>query len=272
MTKTYHFMAGLPRSGSTVLTAILNQNPDIYSSPQTDLLGMLYSLETAIPTYESYQANLLFSSFDSVMRSLPDSFYSPIDKPIVIDKNRAWGTPYNFDNISPYLNPKGKVIITLRPILEVLASFVKVSQKSEELTGNVPYLNKNLWVSSYRTKSEAQVDNLMIANGEIDRAIFSIANLLKNHGDRVFVVWYNDLLETPQTTLNGIYDFLELDRFEHDFSNIVEVDTHDDFSAFGIVGLHDIQPQLTKSDTDPSQYLTDYSIAKYKNALDFLWS
>jgi sulfotransferase len=270
MDKTYHFMAGLPRSGSTVLSALLNQNPQVYASPQTDLLGLLYQLESNIPNYESYKAGLLFSSYDTVIRSVPDNFYSPIEKPVVIDKNRGWGTPYNWDNLSAYLNPKGKVILTMRPILEVLASFVKVGQATKKITGTMPYLNNELWVSQYRNPVDAVVDNLMKPNGEIDRAIFSIANLLKNHAERAFVVWIDDLIESPQTTLNNIYDFLELKRFDHNFDNIQEVDKHDDFSGYGMVGLHDIKKKLAKPETNPNKLLSDYVIQKYGNALDFL--
>jgi len=263
-------MAGLPRSGSTVLSAILNQHPEIYASPQTDLLGLLYQFESNIPNYESYKAGLLFSSYDTAIRSVPDNFYSPIDKPIIIDKNRGWGTPYNWDNLSGYLNPKGKVILTMRPILEVLASFVKLGEATKKVTNTTPYLNNDLWVSYYRDPTDAIVDNLMLPNGEIDRAIFSIYNLLKNHRDRVHVVWANDLIESPQATLNSIYDFLEVQRFEHNFSNIKEVDRHDDILGYGIVGLHDIKKKLTKSQTDPTKVLSSYILEKYKNSLDFL--
>ena len=270
MKKTYHFMAGLPRSGSTVLSAILNQHPEIYASPQTDLLSLLYQFESNIPNYESYKAGLLFSSYDTAIRSVPDNFYAPIEKPVVIDKNRGWGTPYNWDNLSDYLNPKGKVILTMRPILEVLASFVKVCQATKKVTGTTPYLNNDLWVSFYRDPTDAIVDNLMLPNGEIDRAIFSIYNLLKNHRDRVHLVWADDLIESPQASLNSIYDFLEIKRFEHNFEKIKEVDKHDDISGYGMVGLHDIKKKLTKSTTEPSRVLSNYVIEKYKNALDFL--
>lgn len=271
MNKTYNFMAGLPRSGSTVLSALLNQHPDLYASPQTDLLDLLYTLETKIPTLQSFKAELLFTSYDNVIKSLPDSFYAPINKPVIIDKNRGWGTPYNWDNLSPYLNANGKVILTMRPILEVLASFIKVAQKTELETGQAVYHNPDLWVSSYRAKTDAQVENLMMLNGEIDRAIFSIANLLKNHGDKVFVVWFDDLLDSPQHTLNGIYDFLDLPRCVNNFGNIIQVDAHNDQSGYGVLGLHDVQEKLKKPDTKVEDYLSDYVISKYKNALDFLW-
>jgi sulfotransferase len=270
MTKTYHFMAGLPRSGSTVLSAILNQNPEIYSSPQTDLIGMLYELESKIPSYESYRAKLMHPNFASVLYGMADNFYSPIDKPVVIDKNRGWGTPYNWDNLSLYVNPEGKVILTMRPILEVLASFIQVAQKTNKATASMPYLNNDLWATHYRDATDAQVENIMAANGELDRAIFSIANLIKNHRDKVYVVWFDDLLDSPQETMNGIYDFLGLDRFDHNFNNIKAVDNHDDLSGYGIVGLHDVNKKLARPKTNPSELLSDYVIQKYGNALDFL--
>lgn len=263
-------MAGLPRSGSTVLSAILNQNPEIYSSPQTDLVGMLYELESKIPSYESYRAKLMHPNFASVLYGMADTFYAPIDKPVVIDKNRGWGTPYNWDNLSLYVNPDGKVILTMRPMLEVLASFIKVAQKTQKATSFMPYLDNNLWVSNYRDLADAQVDNIMATNGEMDRAIFSIANLIKNQREKVHVVWFDVLLDSPQETMNGIYDFLDLDRFEHNFNNIKAVDNHDDLAGYGMLGLHDVNKKLAKPKTDPSELLSDYVIQKYGNALDFL--
>jgi sulfotransferase len=270
MTKTYHFMAGLPRSGSTVLSALLNQNPQIYASPQTDLLAMLYDLESKIPNYQSYRAELLHCSFSSVLYGMADNFYGPIDKPVVIDKNRGWGTPYNWENLSLYVNPDGKVILTMRPILEVIASFIKAAQKTHKATGSMPYLNNDLWVTHYRDATDAQVDNLMMANGEIDRAIFSIANLLKNHKDKVHVVWFDDLLNSPQVSMNGVYNFLGLDSFDHNFNNIKAVDNHHDLAGYGVLGLHDVNKKLERPKTKVQDYLSEYVVAKYGNALDFL--
>jgi sulfotransferase len=270
MTKTYHFMAGLPRSGSTVLSALLNQHPDLYASPQTDLISLLYELEKEIAGFESYKAGLLHQGYASVMHNMADTFYAHIDKPVIIDKSRAWGTPYNWDNLSPYVNPKGKVILTMRPILEVLASFVKVSRESQKITKYQQYLNTTLWVSDYRTETDAIVDNLMMPNGEIDRAIYSIANLLKNHRDRVHVVWFDNLLDNPEKTLSGIQRFLGLKSFEHNFGKIVAVDQHNDLAGYGIAGLHDVKKKLARPKTNPEDYLSAYTIQKYGNVLDFL--
>ena len=39
--KTYFFMAGLPRAGATLLQAILNQNPDIHTGPESPVCGLI---------------------------------------------------------------------------------------------------------------------------------------------------------------------------------------------------------------------------------------
>jgi hypothetical protein len=158
----------------------------------------------------------------------------------------------------------------MRPILEVLASFVKISKESQKVTKHLQYLDTNLWSSSYRNETDAIVENLMQPNGELDRAIFSIANLLKNHRDRVYVVWFDDLLDNPVATMDGIHEFLGLDLFDYNFDNIKVVDKHDDLSGYGIAGLHDVKKKLAKSKIDPASYLSEYSVQKYQNALDFL--
>jgi sulfotransferase len=272
MQKTYHFMAGVPRSGSTVLAALLNQHPDVYASPQTHLVSMLYEIESNIPDYESHKAGLLHSGYENVINKMADNFYAHINKPVVIDKNRGWGTPYNWDNLAPYVNPDGKVILTMRPILEVLASFVKAIRRTEKILGHSPFLNEHLWVTEYRDKEDAQIDNLMQINGDIDKAIFSISNLLKNHSDRVLIVWFDDLLEKPQDTMDSISDFLNLDRHVYDFNSIKETDKHNDVAGYNVLGLHDVASKLAKPNTKPEKYLSDYIIGKYENALSFLWN
>ena len=111
----------------------------------------------------------------------------------------------------------------------------------------------------------------MKTNGEIERAILSVSNLLKFHKHRVCVVWFDDLLEFPQDTMDRISDFLGIDRFDYNFKSIKEVDKHNDLDGYQVDGMHDIKNKLEKPSTDPKNYLSDYIIEKYKNALDFLY-
>lgn len=262
-------MAGLPRSGSTVLAALLNQHPYIYASPQTDMLGLMHNTQTATINYESFRAGIMTSGYEDVFRGIPDLFYSGINKPIVIDKNRAWGTPYNMDNIMPYVNKNGKIIVVVRPILEVLASYVKVITKSES-QGNLSPVDRDFWAFRYRDAVDAMVEYIMRPQGELDQAIYSTANLLKNYKEKIKVIKFIDLLSNPKSTMLGIYNFLELEEFKNDFNNIKQIDFHDDLAGYGVSGLHDIGKSLKSPETNPEDYLSSYSINKYKNTLDFL--
>jgi sulfotransferase len=270
MKKTFHFMAGLPRSGSTVLSALLNQHPDVYSSPQTDLLQLMYEMQIRMPELEAYRAGLFPNGFRAMLENMPVSHYSKINKPVVIDKNRGWGAPYNMTNIAPILNPNGKIILTMRPILEVLASAIKVTEKSNKILNSNTLFDESLFISKYRSRTDVQVENLMQLNGELDMAILSIYNLLENYSDRVIVIWFDELISKPQETMNRIYKFLDIEKFENDFQSINSVDKHDDLLGYGVLGLHDVAKKLHKPDTNPSDYLSDFIIKKYENALDFL--
>ena len=79
-------MAGLPRSGSTLLASILNQNPDIYVSAQSPLPNILGA---AYNHYQS-QENLDSSRFEDIYNVIDHTiplFYERHPQKYIIDKN-----------------------------------------------------------------------------------------------------------------------------------------------------------------------------------------
>ena len=266
--KTFYFMGGLPRSGSTVLTAILNQHPDVYASPQSHLLNILHSLKTEISTSESWQAGLMHEGYDSIMKDSGNVFYSHIGKSLIIDKNRAWGTPGN-QIYAEVLNKNPKTILVLRPILEVLASFVRLAEKNPNNFIDNSIANQDFYVKYYKELNDVRCDYLMRSNGEIDQALLAIATLLKKP-ESYHIVWYDDLITNPQKSLSDIYKFLEINDCKHDFKNIKQLDKHKDEIAFGIKNMHTILSSIKVSETKPKLVLSDYTINRYSNVLDFI--
>ena len=55
--KTFYFMAGLPRAGSTLLSTLLNQNPRIYSGPSSPVLGAMYT------AHDNFKSNELYTGY-----------------------------------------------------------------------------------------------------------------------------------------------------------------------------------------------------------------
>ena len=56
--KTFHFLSGLPRSGSTLITSLLNQNPQIHASTNSPVLDTIhYTEEYLLKNSEQYRAH-----------------------------------------------------------------------------------------------------------------------------------------------------------------------------------------------------------------------
>jgi hypothetical protein len=106
MSKRYHFLAGLPRSGNTLLSAILNQNPDIYSTPLSPLPGLMWDYISSCASMEQINRNEENEErSQQLLSSFFDTFYKDVDKPIIIDREKSWGTPSNLELIKEYVTP-----------------------------------------------------------------------------------------------------------------------------------------------------------------------
>jgi sulfotransferase len=268
MNKTYFFMAGLPRSGSTLLSAILNQNPDIYVGASSDTGALMMSLHKVTSVSESFKAGFEPIGYKNIIAKLPDNFYSHIEKPYIIDKNRNWGTLENLELASSFCN-NIKIIAPVRPILEVLASFVSLANKNPDnfIDKFVPLYP----VSDFRAKDDARCDALMAANHNIEMNILSIASALHpEHREKFEFVAYSDLVTKPQKVMDSIYDFLGLPRFQHRFDNLHWELMPNEAAAYGIPDLHKIRTKIDKSKTDVS-ILSDYVQNKYGASLDFIF-
>jgi sulfotransferase len=267
MDKTYFFMAGLPRSGSTLLSSILNQNPDIYSGPQTDIPTMMMAMYHETQVSESFHAGHNPEGYINLMRSIPDNFYFNVDKKYIIDKNRRWGTIDNL-KLLDMLSNDVKIICPVRPILEVLASFVRLAQKNPD-----NFIDRSICNTPsgyYREINDARCDSLMADNDGLQLNIFSLAGaLIPEHAHKFHFVVYEDLVSKPTETITEIYDFLGIPKFHHTFDNLHWKRMPNEASLFGIPDMHSVKKTLEHSDTDIS-ILSNYVRQKYSTTLDFL--
>ena len=224
MNKTLHFLSGLPRSGSTVLAAILNQNPKTRVSTTSGLVHALTGLA------ETWHREPMLKDNDPEMKKLAktmagtiDAFYSDFDQPIVIDKNRAWPTPMIMQAMSQVLQRPMKIIATVRSVPDCMASFVRIV-KPDNLDDFIynDFLVKHL---------QGSYTNLRLG--------------YQYNPDCFLFVEYNDLLKNPQIELDRIHKFLDLKPFTYDLNKIDgESVKENDEVLHGVPGLHDIKPKL----------------------------
>jgi sulfotransferase len=262
MKKTYHFLAGLPRSGNTLLSAILNQNPDIYSTPLSPLPNFMWDFTNTVDRSEHVHRNIENKiKTDIFLSSFMDNYYKEVEKPIVIDREKAWGTPGNLSLIKKYITPNPKIIFTVRDVLEILASFIKMDH-SHLL--NKAY-NEGHYSTNYRSSKDVACEYLMSVNDDIDRGLLSLSSAFYPENKGVFhIVEYNDLVLKPDETMAKIYDFLELPNYNHNFNKIKKIEQDND-EAIGLPkAFHDVRESLSKSSTN-LDVLSDYIRHKYSN-------
>ena len=261
MSKEIFFLSGLPRSGNTLLSSILNQNPDIYSSPISPVSQLMWDIKSSYNTEPLIRNKENQLKVELVLSSFANNFYKDVKEPIIIDREKDWGTPDNLALLKKYITPTPKIIFTVRNILDIIASFVKMD--ANYLKSNTA--NSGFYINNYRSLKDSIAEYLMRPNSDIDKALLSLSSAFYAENKDIFhIVEYNDLLLKPEETMSSIYKFLELPDYKHNFNNIKKIELDND-AALGLPeDLHDVRKGLSKSTTD-TDILSDYIKHKYSN-------
>lgn len=260
--KTFHYLSGLPRSGNTVLSSILNQNPDIYSSALSPICEYLWVLHNASINNENAIRNTDKTGTKTIMSTMLESHYAHIDKPIIFDREKAWGTPVNLSLIKQYFTKKPKIIYTVRPIIEVLASFMTL----EKGWIDKGIMNNDWNYKTYLSVDDNRCDYLMRPWGEIDKGLLALNEVVQPENKEIFhVVEYSDLINKPQETMDGIYKFIGTESFKHNFKNIIKLEKDYDTLIGMPEDLHKIRTELKQTSPKPEDVLSDYVLNKYSN-------
>jgi sulfotransferase len=266
MDKKYYFLAGLHRSGNTLLSSILNQNPDIYSSPLSPVSEYMWQCHLAKSNLEQAKTNPYTNRSDNVVSSIIKNYYEDVEKPIIFDRDKNWAHPANINMLKTYLHDKPKIVFTTRPIIEVLASYIAIGKNFLMDT-----MNSSGYIYNPKLQTNENLCDYLMSDSS---NLFNLLHFLKSvdnpENDKVIhIVKYEDLLSSPQETMNDIYGFLEMEEFKHNFKNIKKIETYNEGAAGLPKDLHKIRKTLGRSDIKVEDYLTPYSIEKYKDARYF---
>jgi sulfotransferase len=264
--KQYAFLSGLPRSGSTLLASILNQNPAIHSGANSPMCGMMWHLEQSIVATEQFNAYPKMHVVPPMVRGILEAFYADRTENLIIDKSREWSMPQNFELLKRVLPYEPKIILTVRSIVEILASFINLVHNNK---GNVSFIDKEIEASQnfhfYRQPDETRCDSFMRPKGPIDNALYGLAFASQLENAKYFhFVEYDDLVSDTKKTIDGIYNFLGLELFEHNYSEI-DNKFHERDETYGLYGMHDVRRRLSRSTVNPVEVLTPYTLQKYAN-------
>jgi sulfotransferase len=271
--KTFYFMAGLPRSGSTLLSSILNQNPRFYSGPSSPVLGAMYAVEENFTNNELYTGYPKPNQVREIIGSIPHHFYSDVQQPVVFDKNRAWTArvPY----IEGYIGQQAKILVPVRRVDEILTSILTMVHRNPFQEGQ-PRIN---FVDEQLVKTNTPINDynrcmyLLNGGGIVYESLNAIMEgFTQNVRDKMHFVDYNDLVSNPEKIMEDIYDFLGEEYYEHDFDSLSNIHREDDLFTYGLSDMHEVRSELKKTAPPPASVLPPEIIDLYeqnKSSLEF---
>lgn len=261
--KTYHFMAGLPRSGSTLLKSILDQNPNIHANPVSPVMELMYHTEEYFKSSEQYLGYPKPQNAHKIIKSYIENYYYEREEEIIIDHCRAW--PNNIERIKTYITPNPKIICPVRDVLEILTSFITMVHRNSD---QVSFIDKHLIEKGATVDDDNRCQYLMGDEGIVEQALWSLSQaFIKNDTRHLLIVEYNDIVNTPDETMRKIYDFLELDYYSHDFNN-VENNHREIDDQWYLKDMHYVRKEVKKTSKRPEDVLSPFILNKY-NKLEY---
>lgn len=265
--KKFHFMGGLPRSGSTLLSSLLNQNPRFDSSSSSPVLSMMHTIIDHLWNNELYHAYPKPQQANDIVKNIAYQWYGDTTAPVVFDKNRAW--PARIDLIQGYLNIENpKIICPVRDIDEILTSFISMIRRNPFQDGQerINFIDEQLVKQNISLNDENRCIQVAEASGGI---LFESVNAIitafqQGFGKYMHFIDYNDLISDPEKTLLKIYEFLEEEPFEHDLSNIINKHEESDLNTYGLADMHKVRKELKKTSAKPKDVLPPSILGRYK--------
>lgn len=232
---SFHFISGLPRSGSTLLSAILRQNPRFHCGVTSPLATFFGAILGQVSVGTEWAPQVSTEQRRTLLRGLFENYYAEVSQPVVFDTNRIWTArmPALLD-----LFPNAKVIACVRNVAWVMDSIERLYRAN-------PFENTRLFANEAerstvfsRVETLAQRTRLVgIAWASLKEAFYS------EQGHAMLVIDYDILAQRPREVVPLIYAFLGEPLFEHDYEHI-RFDTPEYDEGLGLKGLHRVRERV----------------------------
>ena len=231
--RLYYFISGLPRSGSTLLSGILRQNPEFYADIASPVQGMIGNTVDFMTSCEN-NLNILENQRKNILLSIFDGYYSHLNPSIVFDSSRGWTKD---TTLLKELFPYTKILCCVRDIPWIINSFEIINKKNPFHTTTLvePEFKDNVF-----SRSDAMMDK---KDGIIAKPWISLQEGYAINPEMIYFVEYKNLCESPEEEMRNIYEFLEKPYYQHDFENVEY--SNENFDRFcNLKDLHTVRKKV----------------------------
>lgn len=233
--KAFHFISGLPRSGSTLLGAILRQNPRFSAGMSSPVASLFEGLVSQVSAGTELSRMVNDGQRERLLRGLFDSFYADNTAEVIFDTNRSWTA--KMPEVMR-LFPEAKFICCVRDVAWVMDSL-------ERQFRGTTFENTGLFQNpAERATVYTRTDALASPNRLVGFSYQALREACwSDHAERLVIIDYDILVNRPAEVIKLLYEFLGEDLFEHDFDN-VEYDAPAFDAQLGLDGLHRVRAKV----------------------------
>ena len=238
----FHFISGLPRSGSTLTAALLRQNPRFHAGMSSPVAALCDSLIAQVSAGSELSAMVDEAQRMRLLRGLFESYYADVDRPVIFDTNRAWTAQLP---ALMRLFPEAKLICCVRDVAWVMDSLERQYRRNA-------FEHTRLFNSpAERATVYTRVEALAGANRLVGYAWHALREACySEHADRLVIVDYDLLAARPAEVMALLYRFLGEAPFAHDFA-AVDYDAPAFDAQLGLDGLHRVHPEVAPRPREP---------------------
>ena len=266
--KEFFFLAGMQRSGATIISQILNQNPDIWVTPASPLFRMMVTQSQSHNELENKDYNTS-TEIDNVIATIPHAFYQDKSAKYIIDKNLNWPSPTGVEVITKYITKNVKFICPVRNVLDVLTSFDTIVNAHPDSKNNIMDEQVLATTDADKPLADRRADFLMRDDKDVSLSLnFMKHALIPEYRHLFHFVDYDDFINNPQKEINKIYEYLEIKKYNHEFENIKDVSGISEDSLTRIKNLHTIRSTIEKKSRKPEDVFLPETIRRY-SGLEF---
>ena len=196
----------MPRSGNTLFSTVMSQNPKIAATANSITLEIMKDLFLLKQT-DVFQNFPDHKSLDNISDVVFDTYYKDWPQEIIIDRGPVM-TEGNFELMQKHYKRPFKCIVLLRDVMDVLASYMQWYTE-----------NSDSFVNKLGTSDDEKLGMVMNKDGAIAKELEAIKNAY-NYPDICHFVKYDDLVANPEQEFRKIYEFMEEPYYPHYFENL----------------------------------------------------
>jgi sulfotransferase len=233
-TRRFHFISGLPRSGSTLLAALLRQNPRFHAAMSSPVSGLVCNILHGMSGQNEFSVFLDDAKRRRIVQGVVENYYDDCQAEVVFDTSRSWCAAID---LLSNLFPGAKIIACVRDIPSVIESLERIIRRN---------VFQPSAIFDYRVDGTIyrRAEGLTANDGMIGAAYNALKEACYGeYAGSLLLIQYETLASQPARVMEAVYSFINEPAFAHDFEH-VEYQANDYDAKIGTPGLHEVRPAV----------------------------